>query len=84
MSSFTPQFGRGVDASFLPEMIHDGPQSCTVRTMGWPRGRRQRRGPRAWMRDQGVNVVRLRVWHDPLEGLHSSWLEVVDDVQPLR
>ena len=29
--------------------------------------------PRAWMRDQGVNVVRLRVWHNPQEGLHSSW-----------
>ena len=33
------------------------------------------------MRDQGVNVVRLRVWHNPHEGLHSSWLEVVDEAE---
>ena len=31
------------------------------------------------MRDQGVNAVRLSFGTIPLKGLHSSWLEVVDE-----
>ena len=68
------QTWRGVDASFLPEMIHHGVVYHTAEGGGIEE-------PRAWMRDQGVNVVRLRVWHNPHEGLHSSWLEVVDEAE---
>ena len=69
--SLCAQTWRGVDASFLPEMIHHGVVYSTEEGVSIEE-------PRAWMRDQGVNVVRLRIWHNPHEGLHSSWLEVVD------
>ena len=72
--SLCAQTWRGVDASFLPEMIHHGVVYRTDEGVLIEE-------PRAWMRDQGVNVVRLRVWHNPHEGLHSSWLEVVDEAE---
>lgn len=33
--------------------------------------------PREWMAEQGVNLVRLRVWHNPHLNLRNSWLGVV-------
>ena len=59
--SMFAQTWKGVDASFLPEMLHDGvmyraDDGAVIDE------------PRAWMRDQGVNAVRLRVWHNPLDG----------------
>lgn len=63
---------RGVDASFLPEMEGDGvmyqdPSGAEIEE------------PRAWMSEQGVNLVRLRVWHNPSPSLRSSWLEVIEE-----
>ena len=66
------QAWRGVDVSFLPEMEGDGviyqdPSGATIEA------------PRAWMSEQGVNLVRLRVWHNPSPRLRSSWLEVIEE-----
>ena len=72
--SLCAQTWRGVDASFLPEMIHHGVEYGTAAGVSIEE-------PRAWMRDQGVDLVRLRIWHNPEEGLHSSWLEVVDEAE---
>ena len=63
---------RGVDVSFLPEMEGDGViyQDAMGEVI---------EDPRAWMAEQGVNLVRLRVWHNPDQSLRSSWLEVVEE-----
>ena len=55
MSSLQAQFGRRASTlvPFLPEMIHDGVVYSTDDGVAINE-------PRAWMRDQGVNVVRLR------------------------
>ena len=56
------QAWRGVDVSFLPEMEGDGVtyQDAMGEVI---------EDPRAWMAEQGVNLVRLRVWHNPDQGL---------------
>ena len=61
---------RGVDVSFLSEMEGDGVVF------------RDENGddidaPREWMAEQGVNLARLRVWHNPHLNLRNSWLGVV-------
>ena len=66
------QVWRGVDVSFLPEMEGDGviyqdPSGAAIEE------------PRAWMAEQGVNLVRLRIWHNPSPRLRSSWLEVIEE-----
>ena len=66
------QAWRGCDVSFLPEMEGDGviyqdPSGAAIEA------------PRAWMSEQGVNLVRLRVWHNPSPRLRSSWLEVIEE-----
>ncbi len=68
------QMWRGVDVSFLPEMEADGVvyQDQVGQDIA---------APRAWMAGQGVNLVRLRVWHNPSEGLRSSWLEVLQEAE---
>ena len=66
------QAWRGCDVSFLPEMEGDGviyqdPSGAAIEA------------PRAWMSEQGVNLVRLRVWHNPSPRLRSSCLEVIEE-----
>ena len=58
--SMFAQTWRGVDASFLPELFVVGLVYSTVDGVVIDESR-------TWMRDQGVNAVRLRVWHNPLE-----------------
>ena len=66
------QAWRGVDVSFLPEMEGDGVvyQDFAGAAI---------EDPRMWMEEQGVNLVRLRVWHNPSPNLRSSWLEVMEE-----
>lgn len=66
------QAWRGVDVSFLPEMEGDGVvyQDFAGAAI---------EDPRMWIAEQGVNLVRLRVWHNPSPNLRSSWLEVMEE-----
>ena len=59
------QAWKGIDASFLPEMLHDG---VVYRDQEGA----EIESPRQWMAEQGVDLVRLRVWHNPSPGLRSS------------
>ena len=62
----------GCRCVFLPEMEDDGVvyQDFAGAAM---------EDPRMWMEEQGVNLVRLRVWHNPSPNLRSSWLEVMEE-----
>ncbi|MBO73900.1 MAG: hypothetical protein CMD33_01355 [Flavobacteriales bacterium] len=68
------QLWKGVDASFLPEMLGDGVLYMDQDGAGIE-------SPRQWMAEQGVDLVRLRVWHNPSPGLRSSWLEVLQEAK---
>jgi arabinogalactan endo-1,4-beta-galactosidase len=61
---------RGVDVSFLSEMEGDG-------VVYRDENGADIDAPREWMAEQGVNLVRLRVWHNPHLNLRNSWLGVV-------
>tara|TARA_B100001057_G_scaffold498025_1_gene603805 strand:- start:1121 stop:2224 length:1104 start_codon:yes stop_codon:yes gene_type:complete len=63
---------KGIDASFLPQMIGD--EVVYLDETG-----AEIEFPRMWMAEQGVDLVRLRVWHNPNSGLRSSWLEVLEE-----
>ena len=68
------QAWKGIDASFLPEMLHDG---VVYRDQEGA----EIESPRQWMAEQGVDLVRLRVWHNPSPDLRSSWLEVLTEAK---
>ena len=68
------QAWKGIDASFLPEMLYDG---VVYRDQEGA----EIESPRQWMAEQGVDLVRLRVWHNPSPGLRSSWLEVLTEAK---
>ena len=61
---------RGVDVSFLSEMEGDGVVYRDEYGVDID-------APREWMAEQGVNLVRLRVWHNPYPNLRNSWLGVM-------
>ena len=56
----------GCGCVFLPEMEGDGVvyQDFAGAAI---------EDPRMWIAQQGVNLVRLRVWHNPSPNLRSSW-----------
>ena len=68
------QSWKGIDASFLPEMIDDGVVYLDQEGI-------EMESPRDWIAEQGVDLVRLRVWHNPIPGLRSSWLEVLQEAK---
>ena len=66
------QAWQGVDVSFLSEMEGDG--VAYQDEFGADIDE-----PRAWMAEKGVNLVRLRVWHNPYPNLRNSWLGVAQE-----
>ena len=68
------QSWKGVDTSFLPEMLYDG-------VLYRDQEGAEIESPRQWMAEQGVDLVRLRVWNNPSPGLRSSWLEVLSEAK---
>jgi arabinogalactan endo-1,4-beta-galactosidase len=68
------QAWKGVDASFLPEMLSNGVAYLDEEGT-------EIEFPRQWMAEKGVDLVRLRVWHNPSTGLRSSWLEVLEEAK---
>ena len=61
---------RGVDVSFLSEMEGDG-------VVYRDENGADIDAPREWMAEQGVNLIRLRVWHNPYPNLRNAWLGVI-------
>ena len=66
------QAWQGVDVSFLSEMEGDG-------VVYQDEFGADIDEPRAWMAEKGVNLVRLRVWHNPYPNLRNSWLGVAQE-----
>ncbi len=66
------QAWQGVDVSFLSEMEGDG-------VVYQDEFGADIDEPRAWMAEKGVNMVRLRVWHNPYPNLRNSWLGVAQE-----
>jgi arabinogalactan endo-1,4-beta-galactosidase len=68
-----PNFIRAVDLSFTPEIIVTGTQF---------KDNNQVKELTQIIKDKGINTVRLRVWHTPVDN-HSSLIEVVDFAKQL-
>ena len=68
-----PSFIRAVDLSFTPEIVGAGTQfkdNIQVKELT------------QIFKDKGINTIRLRIWHTPVDA-HSSLLEVVDFAKQL-
>ena len=63
-----PNFIRGVDLSFTPEILLAGTQF---------KDNNQTKDLIQIFKDRGINTVRLRLWHTPVDA-HSSLQEVID------
>ncbi len=68
VASLNPDFIRGVDLSFTPEILLAGTQF---------KDNNQLKDLVQIFKDKGINTVRLRIWHTPLDA-NSSLQEVID------
>ena len=68
VASLNPDFIRGVDLSFTPEILLAGTQF---------KDNNQTKDLVQIFKDKGINTVRLRLWHTPVDA-HSSLQEVID------
>ena len=66
-------FIRAVDLSFTPEIVGAGTQF---------KDNNQVKELTQIFKDKGINTIRLRIWHTPVDA-HSSLLEVVDFAKQL-
>jgi arabinogalactan endo-1,4-beta-galactosidase len=68
VATLNPNFIRGVDLSFTPEILLAGTQF---------KDNNQTKDLIQIFKDRGINTVRLRLWHTPVDA-HSSLQEVID------
>ncbi len=68
VATLNPNFIRGVDLSFTPEILLAGTQF---------KDNNQTKDLIQIFKDKGINTVRLRLWHTPVDA-HSSLQEVID------
>ena len=68
LAALNPDFIRGADLSFTPEILLAG----TIF-----KDNNQTKDLVQIFKDKGLNTVRLRVWHTPVDA-HSSLQEVLD------
>ena len=74
VASLNPDFIRGVDLSFTPEILLAGTQF---------KDNNQLKDLVQIFKDKGINTVRLRIWHTPLDA-NSSLQEVIDFAKNLN
>lgn len=74
VAPLNPDFIRGVDLSFTPEILQAG----TIF-----KDNNQSKDLVQIFKDKGINTVRLRVWHTPIDA-HSSLQEVLDFAKTLN
>jgi arabinogalactan endo-1,4-beta-galactosidase len=68
LAPLNPDFIRGIDLSFTPEILLAGTQF---------KDNNQNKDLIQIFKDKGLNTVRLRIWHTPVDA-HSSLQEVLD------